>query len=500
MRAPSLSNIALTFAAISSTAFGGGQKASIRQQVLSRGWMDRERFMDGLEIAQVLPGPNILNLALYCGQSVRGVPGAVAAFLGASIPPFIIVLIAGALYFKFASNPFVQGALRGCAAGALGLTIGNALELSVGRAHRLGAHSAARVDRADRVVLAHAAAARAGRLRRHRNRPRIRALAQGEAMNGTLPNILHLLWTFSQLSVLGFGGGKGIIPQMHADAVDAYHWVTSQQFTQFYTIGKLVPGPTTIFAALIGYAATPARPLLGAGVATIGMFVPSSAIMVAFDALWERFQASPWRTIIVAGTGAGDRRSGLVERRDDRPRRAVSVVAYVVAAVVDGPDAAHETQCAAADPPRGRRRGRRASLSERPAMPIELHELRSRSFHGTKRRIYHLLEEMGTSGDQIWPFASQPFMRSPGPLVPGRTEEWHLGIHGVLEEAVPEERIVWRFRNEGLRWHAWVSSVQRRQGNAARVSRRRDALRHRRAAAVAPLRRSIRALDRGALR
>lgn len=83
-------------------------------------------------------------------------------------------------------------------------------------------------------------------------------------------------------------------------------------------------------------------------------------------------------------------------------------------------------------------------------MPIDLHEVRSREFHGTKRRIYHLLDEMGTSGDQIWPFASQPFMRSPGPLAPGRTEEWHLGMHAVLEEAVPEDRIVWRFRNEGL--------------------------------------------------
>ena len=129
-RPPSLVNIALTFATISSTAFGGGQKASVRQQVLSHGWMDAERFMDGLEIAQVLPGPNILNLAIYCGQKVRGIPGAAAAFLGASIPPFIIVLVVGALYFKFASNPFVQGGLRGCAAGALGLTVGNALELS----------------------------------------------------------------------------------------------------------------------------------------------------------------------------------------------------------------------------------------------------------------------------------------------------------------------------------------------------------------------------------
>ncbi len=94
-------------------------------------------------------------------------------------------------------------------------------------------------------------------------------------------------------------------------------------------------------------------------------------------------------------------------------------------------------------------------------MPIELHESRSRTFHGTKRRIYHLLEEMGTSGDQIWPFASQPFMRSPGPLVPGKTEEWHLGIHGVLEEAVPEERIIWRIQNEGVAGtHGFVLSSE----------------------------------------
>jgi hypothetical protein len=83
-------------------------------------------------------------------------------------------------------------------------------------------------------------------------------------------------------------------------------------------------------------------------------------------------------------------------------------------------------------------------------MPIELHESRSRTFHGTKRRIFHLLEEMGTSGDQIWPFASQPFMRSPGPLTLGKTEEWHLGIHAILEEVVPEEKIVWRIQNDGV--------------------------------------------------
>jgi chromate transporter len=153
-------------------------------------------------------------------------------------------------------------------------------------------------------------------------------------MNNTLQTVLHLLWTFGQLSVLGFGGGKGIIPQMHTDAVSRYHWVTSQQFTQFYTIGKLIPGPTTIFAALVGYAATPARPLLGAAIATIGMFVPSSAMMVGFDAFWDRFQASPWRTTISRGLApaiVGLVWSSVVTIAKGAP---TSVVAYGITAIV----------------------------------------------------------------------------------------------------------------------------------------------------------------------
>jgi hypothetical protein len=83
-------------------------------------------------------------------------------------------------------------------------------------------------------------------------------------------------------------------------------------------------------------------------------------------------------------------------------------------------------------------------------MPIPLFVEHKRSFGGTRRRIFQLLSEMGTSADAIWPFASQPFMRSPGPLDPGKTEEWHSGVHAVLEEVVPEEKIVWRFKNDGF--------------------------------------------------
>jgi chromate transporter len=128
---PSLLQIAAIFGAISATSFGGGQKASVRRQVVSvHKWITEDQFMEGLEFAQIMPGPNILNLAIFCGQRVRGIAGAAVALLAVSLPAFVIVLIAGALYFEFIGNAFVHAALLGCAAGAVGLTFGNAIELS----------------------------------------------------------------------------------------------------------------------------------------------------------------------------------------------------------------------------------------------------------------------------------------------------------------------------------------------------------------------------------
>jgi hypothetical protein len=83
-------------------------------------------------------------------------------------------------------------------------------------------------------------------------------------------------------------------------------------------------------------------------------------------------------------------------------------------------------------------------------MAIPLDVSFERTFSGTPKRIYQLLMEMGTSGDAIWPFASQPFMRSAGPLVAGQTEEWHLGLHAVLDSFEPEKSIIWRIDNEGV--------------------------------------------------
>lgn len=112
-----------------------------------------------------------------------------------------------------------------------------------------------------------------------------------------MSTLLRLAMVFGLLSLFGFGGGKGIIPQMHNDAVQ-YGWVTSEQFAQFYTIGKLVPGPTTIFSALIGYKAAG---IPGAVIAAAAMFIPSSVLMIGMGLAWKRFSASRWKNTVALG-------------------------------------------------------------------------------------------------------------------------------------------------------------------------------------------------------
>jgi chromate transporter len=102
----------------------------------------------------------------------------------------------------------------------------------------------------------------------------------------------RLALVFTILSLLGFGGGNAIIPQMHADAVDQYHWITSADFTRFFGLAKLAPGPTTTMGALIGYAVAG---IWGAVIATVAVFVPGAVLCYIGGHLWGRFQGNPWR-------------------------------------------------------------------------------------------------------------------------------------------------------------------------------------------------------------
>jgi chromate transporter len=129
----SLLAIFTVFATISLSSFGGGQKAQIRRACVSRGWLDDQEFIESLELSGVLPGANIVNLAIYVGEVQRGLAGAIVALLAGTVPPFFIVLAAGWWYLSPYNTPFTHKVLAGCAVGAIGLTVGNAIELTIGQ-------------------------------------------------------------------------------------------------------------------------------------------------------------------------------------------------------------------------------------------------------------------------------------------------------------------------------------------------------------------------------
>lgn len=129
----SLVEIFRVFATIALTSFGGGQKAQIRRACVGRGWLTDQEFIEALELSQVMPGANIINLALYVGERQRGLAGATVAFLAGTVPPFFIVLVAGWWYLSPYNTPFTHRLLTGCAMGAIGLTVANAIELTAGQ-------------------------------------------------------------------------------------------------------------------------------------------------------------------------------------------------------------------------------------------------------------------------------------------------------------------------------------------------------------------------------
>lgn len=111
---------------------GFGGVLAVAQRVLceERRWLSREEFVEILAVAQVLPGPNVCNVALIVGDRFFGLRGALAALGGMMTVPLALVLGLTALYAHHAHDPLVAGALRGMGAVAAGLIAGTGLKLA----------------------------------------------------------------------------------------------------------------------------------------------------------------------------------------------------------------------------------------------------------------------------------------------------------------------------------------------------------------------------------
>ena len=120
----------VTFTLLALQGFGGVLAVAQRELCDRKRWLTHGQFVEILSIAQVLPGPNVVNVALIVGDRCFGWRGACAALAGMMTIPLVIVLALTATYVHYAQWPAVAGALRGMGAVAGGLIIGTALRLA----------------------------------------------------------------------------------------------------------------------------------------------------------------------------------------------------------------------------------------------------------------------------------------------------------------------------------------------------------------------------------
>ena len=129
LRPASVADLFFSFTWLALQGFGGVLAVVQHELVERKRWLTKEEFVEEWAVAQVMPGPNVMNLALVLGTRYFGWRGALAAGLGLISLPLVIVISLAYVYNQFADFLPLQGALRGMGAVAAGLIIGSALKL-----------------------------------------------------------------------------------------------------------------------------------------------------------------------------------------------------------------------------------------------------------------------------------------------------------------------------------------------------------------------------------
>ncbi|MGZ3241250.1 MAG: chromate transporter [Burkholderiaceae bacterium] len=125
----SLLDLFMSFTVLALQGFGGVLAIVQRELVERKRWLTQEEFIEDWAVAQIMPGPNVVNLSLMIGGRYFGLPGAMAALAGMLLIPLVVILLLALVYAHYAMHPGVAGALRGMSAVAAGLIAATGLKL-----------------------------------------------------------------------------------------------------------------------------------------------------------------------------------------------------------------------------------------------------------------------------------------------------------------------------------------------------------------------------------
>ena len=121
-----------SFLLIGFSSFGGlSMIPQISSEMVSNGWMTVSQVTDIVAIAEMTPGPLGLNCATFAGMQAAGIPGAIAANLGAMAPTYTLCALAAAFFFRFKESLFVRRILLGVRPACFGMVLGVLVSLTL---------------------------------------------------------------------------------------------------------------------------------------------------------------------------------------------------------------------------------------------------------------------------------------------------------------------------------------------------------------------------------
>jgi chromate transporter len=323
--------IASGFLKLGSTAYGGPAIMGLMQAEFQekRQWLPKARFVEGLSLANMVPGATATQLGIFLGYVRGGWWGGVVAGLCFMLPAFCIMLALAITYASLGAMPLIRGGLYGLGPVVLGIFVVAVYRLSKSE-----------VTTVPQILIALAAAAAAagtflgigpilglaagvGILLFHSRRVGVLSLLGFTAclavMYVTLwgspspsvqpapttaldypATLTHIGTFFLKIGALTFGGGLTMIALIQEQVVEQYHWLTPQEFLNGLALGQFTPGPVLMVAAYVGYKVAGVG---GAAVSATASFLPSFLIMLVLLPVFERVRTLAWTKAAMRGVG-----------------------------------------------------------------------------------------------------------------------------------------------------------------------------------------------------
>lgn len=319
--------IAASLFRLGATSYGGPAIMGVMQAELQerRQWVSKERFLEGLAVANMLPGATATQLGIFLGYARGGWWGGVLGGICFVLPAFFIMLALTVVYARLNVTPGARGALYGLGPVVLGL-----YAVAV---YRLGKAAATTVPEVAIGVLAAATsigtplgivvilvlAGIAGLLLFRPARPGAFAMGFSSALVFAvlvaawwLPKSLSVLpggnpdpkslWDigvyFLKVGAFTIGGGLAMIAFIQDQVVGQFGWLTPREFIDGLALGQLTPGPVLMIAAYVGYKTAGSA---GAAVAAGAAFLPSFVIMLGILPVLDRVRKLAWVRAVMKG-------------------------------------------------------------------------------------------------------------------------------------------------------------------------------------------------------